>query len=75
MSATSHTAASAAIEAAMSRLAITSGDLTLPDWQDHSAAVPAAVDSLTQLYLHVDATTGIHHPEAIYLDPKASSWG
>ena len=59
---------STGLSTAMTQLQIAYGQLLLPDWQEHSAAIATATDALTQLYLHVDASTGAHHQAAIYLD-------
>lgn len=68
MSAASQQLATGLFAAAAQQLRLAYGQLLLPDWQDHSAAIPAAVEALTQLYLHVDATTGDYDPRPIYLD-------
>ena len=68
MSASQQQLATGLFAGATRQLQLAYGQLLLPDWQDHSAAIPAAVDGLTQLYLHVDATNGAYDPRRIYLD-------
>jgi len=53
---------------ALRQVELAYGKLSLPDWQQHSAALAEAVGGLVDLYLHVDARTGAYDPAPIYLD-------
>lgn len=60
---------------ALSQLQLAYGLMMLPNWQQHAAAIPAAVHGLTQFFLHVDATTGEHHEAPIYLEQDRVVYG
>ena len=62
-------------EQALRRLELAYGHLELPDWQEHASALADAVGSLSEFYLHVDATTGVHEAAPIYLDSKRVVFG
>ena len=60
---------------AVEQLELAYGSLTLPDWHQHTVALADAVGGLSEFFLHVDATTGAHEPQPIYLDTTRVVFG